>query len=263
MMPIAPELSLIFPCYNAGSFLLRNLDLVAGFFKTAAPCFECLVIDDGSTDGTAAMLQEACQTRPWLRLLIQPENRGKGMAVRRGLREAKGRYAVMNDIDLQYDLADMCLCYQTLRRSDADLAIGSRLHPDSLFHIHSRQLRYIFTRHVFSRFMNLVIRNSMLPDVFDTQCGLKGFSRHFIEVMRNADLIINGFAFDIELLVLANEHGLSMVEIPVQFHYDDIPSTVNFIRAGTRVLRDIIRIVARRQAGKYRPRDSANQARKT
>ncbi|MBF0499649.1 MAG: glycosyltransferase [Candidatus Riflebacteria bacterium] len=248
---IFPSLSIILPCYRARDYAGASIDAVGNAFTGIAGGFEIVAVEDGSADGSAEALFELARSRPWLRVVVHPENRGKGRAVLSGFKEARGRFVVMNDIDLQYDIDDMRLCYQNLSSGTADLVIGSRMHPASMYHILSRQIRYIFTRHVYSRILNFAIRKFFLPGVRDTQCGLKGFSRSFVDIVNRGLPIIEGFAFDIELLVIARENNLSITEIPVHFHYTDIPSTVKFVKTAGRLVKDLLRIFAHRLAGRY------------
>lgn len=252
----APELTVIFPCFRAREFAADSIDQVGRIFAEVPGGFECVAVEDGSNDGTAEALEALVPQRPWLRVVRHPENRGKGKAVLTGFKHARGRFVVMNDIDLQYGVENMRQCWLELKKGHADLVIGSRMHPASTYHIRSKELRYIFTRHVFSRGLNAVVRRVFTPGVRDTQCGLKGFSRKFVEIINRDLAVVDGFAFDIELLVIARCHGLEMTEIPVSFNYTDIPSTVKFFKVGGQVISDLVRIWGNRRGGRYSPPDS-------
>ncbi|MFZ2957513.1 MAG: glycosyltransferase [Candidatus Ozemobacteraceae bacterium] len=247
----SPIISIILPCFRAGEYAGKSIDAVANAFHGVDGGFEIVAVEDGSSDGSVEILQELARTRPWLRVVVHSENHGKGRAILSGFREARGTFVVMNDIDLQYDIDDMRSCYQELSNGSADLVIGSRMHPDSMYHIRSRQIRYIFTRHTYSRALNLAIRAFFLPGVYDTQCGLKGFSRPFVDIINLGLPVIEGFAFDIELLVIARENGFAISEIPVHFRYTDIPSTVKFVKTAGRLSMDLLRIFAHRLTGRY------------
>jgi len=255
-----PMLSILFPCFRVGPYAGPHLDQVAGAFERLGTSFEIVAVEDGSGDASADLLQDLARTRPWLRVTVHPCNQGKGGAIMTGCRVACGRMILMNDIDLQYDVEDMVQCFQALVHGDADVVIGSRLHERSMYHITSRQLRYIFTRHVYSRLLNRMIRWFLLPGIHDTQCGLKGFTRSFVDALIDTKPTVTGFAFDVELLTIAAVRGFRIKEIPVHFRYTDIPSTVTFMKAGARVGIDLLRILGQRWRGYFggegRSRDS-------
>lgn len=246
------ELSIIFPCFQASDFVGQSLDQVAKGFSGHLKSFEIVAVDDGSPDGTGNTLDMLAVSRPWLVVVKHPQNRGKGQALLTGFQNARGKHIIVNDIDLQYPVSDMLHCYKELKDNSESLIIGSRLHSHSIYHIRPRQLRYIYTRHILSRCLNFVLRNFFLPGIYDTQCGLKGFPRPFIEVINSGISVVRGFAFDIELLLIARIRKFSIREMPVNFNYTDIPSTVKFISAGTRILKDLARIGFRWGYGLYK-----------
>ena len=246
------DLSIIFPCYQASDFVQHSLDQVAEGFFRHMKSFEIIAVDDGSPDGTGQTLDVLAATRPWLVVVKHSRNRGKGQALLTGFQNARGDNIIVNDIDLQYPVSDMLHCYRELKDNDDSLIIGSRLHSHSIYHIRPRQLRYIYTRQILSRFLNFVLRAFFLPGIFDTQCGLKGFPREFIEVINSGLSVVRGFAFDIELLLIARIRNFSIREMPVNFNYTDIPSTVKFISAGTRIIKDLVRIGFRWIYGRYK-----------
>ncbi|MBF0547232.1 MAG: glycosyltransferase family 2 protein [Candidatus Riflebacteria bacterium] len=250
-----PELSIIIPCYKAPEFLEENIDKIGSEFQKLEN-FELIAVDDGSGDGSSEILHSLANTRPWLKPVIHPVNCGKGRAILSGFGTSTGKWIIMNDIDLQYDVADMRQCFEKLAKSGNDLVIGSRMHPRSIYHIKSSQLRYIFTRHVFSRILNFVLRKTLIPNVKDTQCGLKGFSRKFVDFVKEGRAEINGFAFDVELLVIARANSFSVSETPVHFRYTDIPSTIKFLKVGSKLSIDLLHIFANLLSGRYKRKDS-------
>jgi len=191
-------------------------------------------------------------SRKWLKPLKHVSNQGKGQAILTGFRHADGKVVIMNDVDLQYPPNDMLHCYYEMRNFPSSLVIGSRMHPFSMFNIRSKQIKYIFTRHIFSRVLNFFVGCFLLPGIQDTQCGLKGFPKNLIEIVNDGKAVIRGFAFDIELLLIAKVNGFQIREMPVNFNYTDIPSSVRFLSTGTEVLRDLARISMRFLSGRYR-----------
>lgn len=251
--PDAPAVSLVFPCYRAAPVVAESLRAVGRVFARTPGGFEAIAVDDGSDDGTWPRLERLAAEHPWLRVRRHPRNRGKGAAVMTALAAARGRFVIVNDIDLQYGVAEMLRCRDLLLSGTADLAIGSRVHPDSVYLIRAEDIRYIFTRHLASRALNALLRATLLPGIHDSQCGLKGFSRPFIDDLLATGLAVNGFSYDVELLALARARRFAIREMPVRFRYSDIPSTVGFLRAAARMAADIARIALRKRRGGYDP----------
>jgi Glycosyl transferase family 2 len=191
---------------------------------------EVIVVDDGSTDGTA----DAALAAGADQVVIQPHNRGKGAAVRAGVLAARGRTVAFTDADLAY-------APDQLRRLLApieegwDVAIGDRRHPDSRTLAPAAPLRALG-----SRIINWLGYAVLLGSYRDTQSGLKGF-RSDVARFVFARTRVDGFAFDIEVLHLVERHQLSLVEVPVEVA-NTRRSTVRAARDVGRLLLDLTRI---------------------
>lgn len=234
-----PDYSLILPLYNPGEQLSHTLAELAGFVAAATECWELVFVSDGSTDGSAELIQIWAQDRTNVNVLSYTPNRGKGCAVRQGLLAATAPYRIFTDIDLAYPFSDIRSVAWKLRAGH-ELVIGSRTHPDSLIELTPSAIGYAFRRQVQSSLFSRLVR-AMLPlTQRDTQAGLKGFSERAVNLIA-PKLQCNGFGFDCELLTAAVRHQLMVTEVPVHVRYDAGGSTTN-LRSTTRMIKDLWRI---------------------
>ena len=200
---------------------------------------ELVVVDDGSPDGTADAARRAGADQ----VIVLPENRGKGAAVRRGMLAAHGQARAFTDADLAYSpdqLAHLLLEVE----AGWDVVIGSRRHVDTSTLVRARRLR-----EVSGRFFNLVTRLVLLEQYLDTQCGLKAFSAEAARMLFSRARL-EGFAFDVELLHLAQRLGLSLREVPVELTSSET-STVRLLRDGPLMVRDLVRVRRWSRSGTY------------
>jgi len=247
-------LTLILPVYRGASYLEGSLAEAHGWLTRLPRTTELLVIDDGSDDATAAVIARfvaaAPAAGPKITTLRNPTNRGKGYSLRRAFVHAEGELVVFTDADLTYPLANVGRVVEALD-AGADIAIGSRMHADSRYVVAPSFFAYLFTRHLSGRIFNLIVRTLVVPGVLDSQAGLKGFTRD--AARRLAPRVQLGrFSFDVELLFVARQLGLRIVDCPVQFVYRKEPSTVRFARDSLAMLRDIARVRWRHLRGVYR-----------
>jgi len=200
-----PQLSFVLPAYNEeGSIegVLLSADRVA---EEMGLSHETIVVDDGSIDRTRELALAYATNNGHVRVLQNYENSGKGFAVKRGFLEAKGNYVVFVDSDREISLERIESYVKNLR--SADIVIASRWHPQS-------RVKMPLTRRLLSHSFNVLVKLATGIRVRDTQTGLKAVKRGvFVEVFRK--LSVKRFAFDVELLILANHLGLRVVELPV------------------------------------------------
>ena len=224
------ELSVVIPAYNEARRLGPTLDRVTAYLRERGGEHEVLVVDDGSTDGTASLV--ATHPAPSVRLVRQPENRGKGAALRRGVLESRGRRVLLCDADLSTPIEDLERLERRLA-AGAALAIGSRGVIES--DVSVRQPLY---RELMGKTFNRIIRLLGVRGLRDTQCGFKLLDG---EVARRlfAELRTSGFAFDVELLWLATRHGYRIEEVGVRW-VDSPDSRVHPLFDAAAMLRDVL-----------------------
>ena len=209
--PGAPVLSVVLPAYNEAERLPRYLPDVLEYCASVTGGGEVLVVDDGSSDGTAAYVESLRAAAPApVRLIRQPQNMGKGAAVRRGVMEARGAYILFADADGATPIAECSRLLQAAEDGD-DVVIGSRkVAGDSVQR--DRSVLREFIGSTFYRITNLLA----VPGIEDTQCGFKLFrraaARRIFPEMKE-----NGWAFDVEVLFLAQKFGLTIEEVPVNW----------------------------------------------
>jgi len=233
-----PRLSVVVPAYGEAG---RIAGTIAALREALGDDTEIVVVDDGSTDDTAA----AAETAKADVVIRIPDNRGKGAAVRAGMLAAHGDVIVFTDADLSYPPAQIEVLRTELERG-TDVVVGSRRHIGTRTLVRAGRLRELSGR-VFNMFTRLV-----LPRKFgDTQCGLKGFRRDAARQIFTQSRI-DRFAFDVEILWLAHHFGFSIKEVPVEL--DNAPgSTVRLASDALRMVRDLTRIRRWSASGVYGP----------
>jgi dolichyl-phosphate beta-glucosyltransferase len=245
------KLSVVIPAFNEVTRILPTLERVCAYLQQHYPDYEVLVVDDGSTDGTAAAIAQHFGARPRLRVLSYGGNRGKGYAVRHGAMQAGGDVVLMSDADLSTPIEEIEKMLPLLSQG-YDMVVGSRALAQS--EIRKRQPFY---REGGGKFFNLLVRLIVLPDIHDTQCGFKLFRREpLLPVLRHQR--IDGFAFDVEMIALARARDLKVAEIPVV--WINSPATRVRMHAALRAFADLVLIrerLRRASAEGQRPRESS------
>ena len=207
-------LSVVMPCYRLGPVVAANLRRAEEAMRAAgiAP-FELVPVDDGSGDGTPEAFAEAARElgADVVRPVVLPANRGKGEAFRAGFEASRGSHVLLLDGDLDLDPAYAPRFFRVLAETGADVAIGSKMHPES-------RVSYPLRRRIASRaYYGLVKALFRLP-VHDTQTGMKLFRREALQYAF-ARSLSKRFAFDLELLVIAGLGGFRVAEAPVSLDY--------------------------------------------
>lgn len=233
-------LSIIVPTWNGGERLLDTLESLACFASNQSFAVERIVIDDCSEQSTARVLADWRTHDPGLRVVRNAENSGKGFSVARGMKIASGQYRIFLDSDLAYPATEISKILAQLERG-ADVAIACRTDPRSRYLMSPAYFHYLYTRHLMSRIFNALVRLTLLPGIDDTQAGLKGFTAHAArEIFSN--LSIRRFGFDLECLFIAKRRAMVIAQTPVEFHYNNEPTTVHFVRDVFTMLRDIMAV---------------------
>jgi dolichyl-phosphate beta-glucosyltransferase len=234
-----PPFSIVIPCFNEAARISKTLRATLDYLARAAPESELIVVNDGSTDATASITREVfSNTKIATRLLKNFPNRGKGAAVRSGLLAAQKPIGLFSDADLSTPLEETPKLIEPISNGEIEIAFGSRAIDRSLIGQHQP-----WRREQAGRMFNLLVRVATGLPFWDTQCGFKAFRldvcRPIIEAAR-----IDGFAFDVELLYLAQRAGLRIREIPVRWNHAE-GSKVRFVHDSLRMLREVIALRAR------------------
>jgi dolichyl-phosphate beta-glucosyltransferase len=223
----------VIPAYNEAQRLPAYLSEVVAYFDGRGEPHEVIVVDDGSADETAARVLEAQAIHQAVTLHRLAENRGKGFAVRAGMRAARGDLRLMADADGATPIAEFKRL-ETAIQAGADLAVGSRALPDP-----SVRREVLIHRKLSGEIFNFFARRMGVGDVTDTQCGFKLFRGAVAEALFG-ELETTGFGFDVELLMLARRRGYRVIEVAINWA-DQPGSKVEVLRDGPRMLAQIVR----------------------
>ncbi len=205
---------------------------------------EILVVDDGSTDNTAAAAIAYAQTHPAVRVLHNPGNRGKGYAVRHGMLQAIGEWRLLTDADLSTPIDELESLAAAACQCAADIVIGSRALNRQLIGVHQPAFREWA-----GKAFNVVMQIAIGLPIRDTQCGFKLFSRRAAEIVFPRQTI-DRFGFDVEVLFIARLHGVAIQEVPVR--WDHVEGTKVGLWNGAQSFLDLFVIRRNQLSGKYR-----------
>jgi dolichyl-phosphate beta-glucosyltransferase len=235
-------LTIVVPVFNEERRLPSLLERLATEADTTAAnadlaLREVILVDDGSTDETPRLLAGFGGMPGRVQVLRFDRNRGKGAAVRAGMLASTSSVALMTDVDLSTPLDELIPLAGAIA-AGADIAIASRAHPESQIVVHQPILRELM-----GKTFNLAVRLLTRVPWKDTQCGFKLFrsdtALQLFELQR-----VEGFAFDLELLVTAQRLGLEVVELPVRW-IDDPDTRVGIVGSSAAMALDAIRIAFR------------------
>ncbi len=230
-----PPLAVVVPAFNEARRLTDNLFTLLRYLEAYRPAAQLIVVDDGSSDGTAEVAEEFFARHPDVpaRVLRFTENRGKGHAVRAGLLAAEAPIALFSDADLSTPITELPKIVEPIEAGAYDIVFGSRALDRSL--IGSRQP---WRREQGGKVFNGIVRLTTGLPFSDTQCGFKAFrmetARPIIEQAQ-----IDGFGFDVELLFLARRAGLRMLEVPVRWDHNE-GSKVHIVRDSLRMFSEVV-----------------------
>lgn len=234
-----PFLSIVIPAHNEQPRLPGTLDKVQAFLRDQPYDAEVLVVENGSSDRTAEVAE---RFGPDVQLFRERE-RGKGLAVRRGMLEASGEYRFICDADLSMPIEEVNK-FLPPQLDDYDIAIASREAPGAV------RYNEPTVRHWIGRVFNLLVRTLAVPGFHDTQCGFKCFTAGAADALFPLQRI-DGWTFDAELLFIALHSGYRVKEVPI--HWYHIPgSRVRIVRDSWSMLMDLFRIRRNWRRGLYR-----------
>lgn len=227
-------LSVIVPAYNEEERLPSTIREIENYLAPKKFSWELIVIDDGSKDNTIAAAEREF-TSPSSRVDPNPRNLGKGASVRRGMLLAKGKFRLFTDADNSTPIQETEKLITAMRERRCTVAIGSRALEGSQL-----EVRQPFYREMMGRFFNLIVQTLAIRGIYDTQCGFKIFTARAAEDVFPKQRM-NGFSFDVEILMLARRAGHRITEVPVRW-VNSPTSRVNPLKDSAKMFLDILRI---------------------
>lgn len=236
-------LSVIIPAYNEAQRLPESLRQIRDWLTEQQYTAEVIVVDDGSTDDTSAVVRTAMENWPALTLHVSA-HAGKGAAVRTGALAAHGELVAFADADLSMPVCELGHL-RVVAAEISGVAIASREAPGA--HRYGEP----WYRHAMGRVFNRLVQLVILPGIRDTQCGFKCMPRA-IALTLFAQQTISGWGFDVELLAIARRHGFAIREVPIPWYYM-ANSRVRLARDTFNMIREVLRIRTNMRNGRYDP----------
>ena len=243
---MTPSLSIVVPAFNEAARLSASLHTMLGYLSQNAAGGELIVVDDGSTDDTAAVAERSLADASGVsaRLIRLEENRGKGYAVRKGLLVARANIVLFSDADLSTPITETSKLIEPIEAGECDLTFGSRALDRRLIGVHQP-----WRREQGGRVFNLIVRLATGLPFWDTQCGFKAFRMNVCRPLIEA-AHIDRFGFDVELIYLAHLAQLRLREVPVRWDHNP-GSKVEVLRDSFRMMDEVRRIRREVDRGVY------------
>lgn len=240
-------LSIILPVYNEQSRLPNTLCNLFAYLEQQDYTYEVIVVENGSSDRTYQIACSLIERYPQLKVLHE-DQKGKGLAVKRGMLAAQGDYRFMCDVDFSMPITELPKFFPP-KLMNVDVAIASRELETS---IRYNEPHY---RHWIGRIFNLLIKLIALPGFYDTQCGFKCFRAEVAEDIFSYQTIA-GWTFDVELLYIAKERGYRIVEIAIPWYFN-AESKVRVVHDSARMALDLLTIRWNAYRNQYRSENEA------
>ena len=231
-----PLVSVIIPVFNRAWCIRRSVESVLA--QDYRP-LELIVVDDGSRDDTATIVKSFSDVT----YVLNEVNLGKGRSVRRGMLKAKYDCVLFSDVDLSTPIEESLELLRAIE-GGADLVIASRVMSE-------KEVSRTFARKLMANVFRLLVKVIVLRGVYDTQCGFKMFRREVAREVFPLQLL-DGWAFDVEVLFIAKSHGFVLREVPVEWHESE-ESRLSFW-SPIQMLGDLFRIRFYHLLGRYRKR---------
>lgn len=205
------KISIVLPAYNEAKNIFATVASIADYFDAKQVSYEIIVVDDGSNDTTASIVEKIARKNSRVALVQHQKNRGKGAAVKTGVLAANGDIIVFLDSDGSTPVQELKKFFPYIENG-YDVVIGSRYIKASAIII-----KQPWARIAIGRLGNFIIQLLLLPGIVDTQCGCKMFTRksarHIFSRQR-----VEGWGFDMEALAIAKKQGLRIKEVPVSWY---------------------------------------------
>jgi len=242
-MGSAPALSVIIPAYNEEARLAPTVREAVAFLRVRRQPFELIVVDDGSRDGTSALVRRLAEEAPEVRLIRLAENQGKGLAVRTGIVNSQGDRVLFTDADGATPIGELARLEAALE-GGAEVAIGSRALYGEGTVVAARWYRRAMGRSFHALVELLTVRG-----IQDTQCGFKLF-RGAVAHDLFSRMRMPGFSFDVEVLLMAQRGNYRIAEVPVNWTHQP-GSRISLVRDSLRMARDLFIIRSNALRGEY------------
>lgn len=202
------KISIIIPAFKAESFIVDTVKNVEKVLKSIKTKYEIICVIDGLVDNTFENISKYSKGKKSIKVLKYEDNKGKGFAVRYGMKRAKGNVVGFIDAGNEIDPRSLKNLIHVYENHNADIVVGSKKHPDS-------KIDYPFYRRLMSYLYFIYVKSLFDIEVSDTQAGIKIFKKEVV-IKLIPELKINGFAFDIELLSKAKKLGFRKIfEAPI------------------------------------------------
>jgi len=227
-------LSVVIPAYNEENRILSTLERTEEYLSKQNFDYEVLVVDDGSKDKTVEIVNKFSETHQSTKLLKNPQNMGKGEAVKNGVLHSNGDIVLFSDADLSTPIEEIQRLFKWLNQ-DYDIAIGSRNVFDPEIKVDT-----VLKRRLVGRVFNAVVQFFTIKEFKDTQCGFKAFKKDVAKELFSRQQF-KGFSFDVEILYLAVKMNYKIKEVAVNWTHCD-SSKVSIIKDSIRMFSDIIKI---------------------
>lgn len=242
------ELSVVIPVFNAAAFVAERVGHLTSYLDQSAISYEMVLVNDGSTDGTAKVLESLASERHVA--LHLSRNLGKFAAIAAGMETTRGRCCLFTDADVPYDLHMIPYMMRLVREQGFHIAVGDRTLPGSSYSERLLSFQLPQLRRAGSRFITAAVRLLVTAGLYDTQCGIKTLrgdvARTLFPLLREP-----GFAGDVELLYVALKYNLAIRRVPARVVYQG-PSSVKPMQHGFAMLRALATLRRRWDRGFYR-----------
>ncbi len=241
MQSTIPDISILLPAYNGAGILDNQLRGFIDFLQLHTQSFEIIIIDDGSkvVEKTRLVAEKyRC------RFLSNSSNLGKGAAIKKGVLNARGKIILFTDADIPFEYESILRFTEKIDLENFDLVVGDRTHSDSIYFGEINKLRKLG-----SELFYFLVSKIFTHGLHDTQCGLKAFKAPVAKELFSLS-VVKGFAFDVEILSIANQFDYQRIALPVKLRSKET-SSVRMFYHGFGMLFDLIRIAYRLKTGYY------------
>ncbi len=235
-------LSVIIPAFNESKRIINSLKECLRVFNDFGLPFELIIVNDGSTDNTASLVRRFAKNNDNIKLVSYKKNKGKGHAIKYAFNYAKMNLVTFLDADLDIHPEQLRNFIKLMRKTKADIVVGSKRHPQS-------KLNYPWQRKLLSNAYYLMNRVLFGLPVKDTQSGLKLFKKKVLNKVMPR-IIVKGYAFDLELLVVAHYYGYKIIEAPINLNFVRFQSRIG-LKSVKNILIDTLGILYRLRVLKY------------